>query len=181
MGVHMNKLAFGIAASVVALVAATGVQAADPILIDDVAISMATSNWDGPYAGIGVIAETAAAGTPAETIIGAQGILGYNLTSNGFLFGGEIYVSPFSSSTTGFGVVAGGQVRAGLLASDALLLYLAAGGEVTMGGGVFGTVGGGAEFWVADDLSLDLEYKFIIDTASTDRYHHVGLSANWHF
>jgi opacity protein-like surface antigen len=180
MGVHMNKLAFGIAASVVALVAATGVQAADPILIDDVAISMATSNWDGPYAGLGGVFETATS-APAETLWGVQGVLGINQTFDGFLLGGEIYLMGTNSSLTGWGVSAGGEVRAGILATDAILIYGALGAEVESGGNTFATIGGGVEFWAMDDMSIDVEYKYYQGLNNGFTGHHVGLSANWHF
>jgi opacity protein-like surface antigen len=178
----MNKVFAGLAVSLAALVGATGAQAADPIMmVDAPAIEMATSNWDGPYAGIGVIFETAAPGTPAETVIGGQAVLGINMTADSFLFGGELYVAPWNSSTGGFGASFGGEVRAGLIVSDPLVLYVAGGGEITDGGNTYGSVGGGAEFMVADDLSLDLEYKFLVGINNANRYHHVGLSANWHF
>jgi opacity protein-like surface antigen len=175
----MNKLAIGLAVSLAALSASAAVKAADPI-VDTTAIAMATSGWDGPYAGIGVIFETAAAG-PAETVLGLQGVLGANATMDSFLVGGEVYIMPFWSSINGLGASIGAEARAGFLASEAVLLYGALGGEIDNGGNTFGTVGGGVEFMVSDGMSLDLEYKYYIGLNNAGRYHHVGASANWHF
>jgi len=175
----MKTLGFGVAVSLLALMAATGAQAADPIMPDNMAIDMATSSWDGAYAGIGVVAETST--TIAETLIGLQGSVGYNMTMDSLLVGGEIYVMGLNSSNTGLTGSIGGEVRAGFLASDAILLYGAAGAEVTAAGNTYGTLGGGVEFAVADKTTLDLEYKYYMGLNNGWQGHHVGLSINWHF
>jgi opacity protein-like surface antigen len=177
----MKTLATGLAVSLATLLAASAAQAADPIMVVDTpAIEMATSNWDGPYAGIGVILETAIT-APAETIIGAQGIIGINFTSGTLLFGAEAYLSGYNSSVNGLGGVVGGEVRAGLLASDAVLIYIAGGAEIDDAAATYGTAGGGVEFLVSDDLSIDIEYKYIMGINNAWRGHHAGVSANWHF
>lgn len=175
----MKTLATGIAASLFALAVAMPAQAADPIMIDDVAIDMATSGWDGPYAGVGVIFESST--TIAETIAGLQGVVGINQTFDSFLLGGEVYVMPWWSSLTGFGASVGAEVRAGVLASDAVLLYAAGGLEVTNAGNTYGTLGGGIEFMATDSLSIDLEYKYYVGINNGWRGHHLGISGNWHF
>ena len=175
----MNKLVFGAAVSLLALGAVSGAQAADAIMIDDTAIQLATSNWDGPYIGAGIIFESST--TIAETIIGGQAVVGVNQTMDSFLIGGEAYVMGYNSSISGFGASVGAEVRAGFLPSEAVLLYGALGVELTNASTTYGTVGGGVEFWAADNLSIDVEYKYYIGLNNAWRGHHIGISANWHF
>jgi opacity protein-like surface antigen len=172
------KVLAAAAVSVALLTTASYAADAPEVYVDPV-VSMA-SDWDGFYLGAGVIAETAAAPTPAENVVGLQGIAGFNATFDSFLIGGEAYVMPWWSNVAGGGISVGALARIGVLVTEDVLVYGAVGGEVTNGGGTFGTLGGGVEFMVTEDVSLDLEYKHYFGS-NGDRYHHVGVSANWHF
>ncbi len=175
----MTKLATSLAVLLGAMAATSGAMAADLILIEEAAIESATSNWDGFYAGAGVTFQSST--TTTETIFSVQGLVGANATFDSFLLGAEGYLTYSWSSTGSDFWAAGGTVRGGVLATDDLLIYAALGGEVTEGGSTFATVGGGAEFMVTEDLSLDLEYKYYIGLNNSWEGHHVGVSANWHF
>jgi outer membrane immunogenic protein len=176
----VTKLASSLAVLLGALAATSGAMAADLVVaVDETAIEQATSAWDGLYVGAGVTFQSST--TTTETIFSVQGLVGANATFDSFLLGAEGYLTySWSDSGSNFWA-AGGTVRGGLLATDDLLIYAALGGEITEGGQTFATVGGGAEFMVTDDLSLDLEYKYYIGLNNGWEGHHVGLSANWHF
>jgi opacity protein-like surface antigen len=138
-----------------------------------------TSGWDGAYIGGGVIFESST--TIAETIVGGQGVLGFNHTMDSFLIGGEAYVMPYWSSLSGLGASIGAEGRAGFLATESVLLYGALGAEITNTANTYGTIGGGVEFKATDNLSLDLEYKYYVGLNNAWRGNHIGISANWHF
>jgi outer membrane immunogenic protein len=172
----MKVLGLGLAAAL--LLAAAPVMAADLIvdIPDEEAVAL-SSQWDGAYAGIGGIAYAA-----GSTGVGFQGILGANATvADNFILGGEIYAGPSLDSVNGFYFVGGAEVRGGFLVTEDVLIYGALGFEADTSTDVYGTIGGGVEFAVAEDLTLDVEYKYFdgLNTATTA--HQIGLSLNWHF
>jgi opacity protein-like surface antigen len=175
----MKFLGLGLVAALTIAAATSGAMAAD-LVVDEPAIVAATSHWDGAYAGIGVAVISST--TIAETIGAVQGSVGGNVTFDKFLLGAEAYLSVSQSSLGGAPYYAiGAEGRGGVLATDAVLLYGALGAEYVQGGNTYATVGGGAEFSVAENVSLDLEYKYYIGLNNTWQGHSLSLSANWHF
>jgi outer membrane immunogenic protein len=176
----MKVLGLGIAAAL--LLATAPVMAADLIadIPADEVIAVATS-WDGVYVGIGgtVFSST----TIAETGVGAEGVIGVNKTlGDNFLLGGEVYGALVRSSLgpPAYFVV-GAEGRAGFLASEAVLLYGATGVELTAGGSIYATVGGGVEFAATENLSIDVEYKYFVPVNNAWQGHELGATLNWHF
>ena len=106
-------------------------------------------------------------------------IVGVNMTVDSLLFGLEGWISGFSGDwSNGFG--AGAQARLGVLVSPEVLLYLAGGG-FTDTVDQYGTVGGGVEFAVTGNVSLDLEYKYWMSLNSAVTGNGIGASLNWGF
>lgn len=153
---------------------------APELVVDEEAIAMATISWDGFYVGIGgaFLSST----TIVETIVAIQGTVGFNQTIDTFLLGVEAYAqADWSSLGTPVYFALGAEVRGGVLATDQVLLYAALGAEYVQGGNTYATLGGGLEFALTEDLSLDLEYKYYVGLNSAWQGHSVSASANWHF
>jgi len=181
--VEMTRFGLGLVASLAVLASASAASAADPIMIvDEPAMAMAMgSSWDGPYVGVGgaFLSST----TIVETIGSVFGVIGANaVVGDNFLLGAEAYLSGNFSSLGGAAYYAlGAAGRAGVIVSDPVLLYGALGAEYVDGGNTYATVGGGAEFSVTADLSLDVEYKYYIGLNNAWQGHSISASANWHF
>lgn len=174
------KSAVLIVSSVFLAAGASSVAAAD-LIVDVPTIEAATSQWDGAYVGIGGVVESAVTLAP-DTVLGVFGNVGYNVTMDSFLLGAEVYLLGWNSSATGPGLSVGGEVRAGYIVSDPVLLYGSLGLEVTNGGNVYALPGAGLEFMVTDNLSFDLEYKWYQPVSGTTwSGHSVWGSLNWHF
>lgn len=137
------------------------------------------SQWDGLYAGFGGSYELWS--DPASDAVSVSGILGGNITAGAFLIGGEIYAAPiYYLDDEEFAVRVGAEGRVGILASD-VLLYASAGIEYDSLYEGQGTVGLGVEFFVADDVSLDVNYDFVSDLDSTYTANRVSAAVKWHF
>lgn len=176
----MNRVGLLIAASAVALGAAPSAQAADLIIVDEVAIAAATSSWDGLYIGAGVSFLTSS--SISENIWALDGIVGFNATfDSSWLLGAEAYASARNSDFDGWYGAFGAEGRAGFLLNDMALIYAAVGAETTSGGASYWTVGGGVEFLVSEDLSIDLEYKHYEPISGSWTGDAIGVSLNWHF
>lgn len=185
MGADVNAVRILLIASLGALSLGSAAVAADaPMMVDEQAIAMATSNWDGFYLGGGGYV-LASSSVPGENYAGVRVTAGANITKEGWLFGGEVYggverrFAPAASAPYG---VIGGEVRAGALVTDTVLLYGAIGAEaIPEFAQYYLTAGGGIEVMVVDQVSLDLEYKYVVRTDGGFTGHQVGVSANWHF
>lgn len=165
-----------------ALLAASGsaALAADPVITPDPVISYAspTFNWDGFYAGVGVTGATYSTNVNVGTI---ELYAGANATSGSMLFGVEGSVGWARNSANVDSFVVTGEGRLGYLVSSDALIYAALGVEhYTNGSTTLGAVGGGVEFAVTQDMTIDLEYKYLWDGAGLTG-HKVGASALWHF
>jgi outer membrane immunogenic protein len=167
----MKALGLGIAAAL--LLASAPVMAADLVVdVPDDVVAMA-SDWDGAYAGVGGFAYVG----PTNGF-GGVGNVGVNQTFGGnFLFGVEGYAGLGTDSGTGLFWLVGAEGRLGVLASDAVLVYGAGGVEWDAPGGGFVTLGGGVEFAVADNMTLDVEYKHFVGAATNQ----IGVSLNFGF
>lgn len=135
-------------------------------------------DWDGFYAGIGGAGSFYNTGASVGQIEVEAGV---NFTADQFLFGVEGLVGwGFNSNGTN-GVVIGAEARAGYLVAPEALLYLS-GGVVHQfnAPNTFGTIGAGVEFALTDDVTLDLEYKYLWNSAALNG-HEIGASVLWHF
>jgi opacity protein-like surface antigen len=155
---------------------------APEIFIDDEAMAIAT-DWDGIYIGVGGNFEIDH--NNPDRYIGGVGIIGVNVTMDAFLFGGEVFAGGQTQLPlphfNRFGLL-GGEVRGGYLVTEQVLLYGALGAEVISTGERFVTAGGGVEFKLTGDLSLDLEYDFIHEVGGVGyQGSRFGASVNWHF
>jgi len=165
------KLALLATAATVAFSSATF--AADLIISEPAIIDNSVGfDWEGPYAGLFVSGQT----TPAVYGIGAN--LGVNvLLDNSLLAGFEGEVTWLSNSTWQ-GDVSG---RLGFVA-DAALIYAHLGVGANSATGGYVPVGVGAEFAVADNLSIKAEYAYQWDWDNGADSSHVGkIGFNWHF
>lgn len=125
-------------------------------------------DWEGPYAGLWVGGLT----NPNVFALGAD--LGVNfMLDSSLLAGVEGNISWESNSTW----TAEGHGRLGYLVSDQVLVYGLAGVGWNSATGGFIPLGVGAEFAVADNLSLKAEYQY-----EWGPNRHVGkVGFNFHF
>ena len=151
------KLALLATAATVAFSSATF--AADLIISEPAIIDNSVGfDWEGPYAGLFVSGQT----TPAVFGIGAN--LGVNVLLDDSLLAGFEGEVAWLSNSTWQGDVSG---RLGFIA-DAALIYA--------------HLGVGAEFAVADNLSIKAEYAYQWDWDNGAQSAHVGkIGFNWHF
>ncbi|HHY50445.1 MAG TPA: autotransporter outer membrane beta-barrel domain-containing protein [Alphaproteobacteria bacterium] len=161
------KIALLATAAVAALSSAT--MAADLVIEPEPVIdnSFGGFDWEGPYAGLWVGGLT----NPAVFALGAD--LGVNaLIDSSLLAGVEGNISWESNSTWSVQ----GHGRLGFLA-DPALIYGLAGVGWNSGSGAYIPLGVGAEFAVADNLSLKAEYNY-----QWGPNRHVGkVGFNFHF
>jgi opacity protein-like surface antigen len=159
------KIALLATAATVALSSAT--LAADLIIADPMVIdNMSSFDWDGPYAGLWVSGQT----TPVAFGLGAD--LGVNVVADNVLFGVEGDVAWLSNSSW----TVQAHAKLGWIADTTAFYVFAGKGANSLGGG-YVPLGVGAEFAVADNMSLKAEYQYEWGTNA-----HVGkLGFNWHF
>lgn len=165
--------------------AASGAQASDlitvPVESSKVAVPVAGEgfDWTGFYAGIyGVVQSSPARGTEAGVGIEA----GVNAQFDFFLVGGEVALHGLTGDTieTAYGQVTG---RGGLLVTNQLLAYATAGYglELSGTGEKDFLAGGGLEYAISGDLSINAEYMrgFALDGDNPkDQF---TLGARFHF
>ncbi len=165
------KLALLATAATVAFSSATF--AADLIISEPAVINNSVGfDWEGPYAGLFVSGQT----TPAVFGIGAN--LGVNVLLDDSLLAGFEGEVAWLSNSTWQGDVSG---RLGFIA-DAALIYAHIGVGANSATGAYVPVGVGAEFAVADNLSIKAEYAYQWDWDNGAQSAHVGkIGFNWHF
>lgn len=131
-----------------------------------------TSGWDGGYIGVDGAIFTPPTGLQADVFAGG------NMTvSESFLIGAEASIGTYTL-LPGFGIEVSGSLRAGFIASDAVLIYGKLGGAVDFGAGA-GTrvfVGAGAEFKVSDNMAIRAE-----GTIDNGGQMQATIGALWHF
>lgn len=175
--VGLRALALGAAGLV--LMAGSAV-AADLILDTPPVMDAAATDWSGFYAGVGITGINSS--SIVEHIVSLDGIVGANVQSGQFVFGGEGYLTAnWSDLGTPVYGVAGAEIRGGFLATEAVLLYGAVGAEATSGGSTYGTIGGGIEFMAMGSASIDLEYKHYFPLNNAWTGDSIGASVLWHF
>lgn len=140
------------------------------------------ADWDGFYAGLGL--SGAYNVNLGERFGFVDGIVGVNAQLEGdFVVGAEVALSGWiSDAPAGPGLSASGEVRGGFLVTPDVLLYGSAGAmHFISGGATYLQVGAGAEFAVADNMSLDLQYKYWVEMPGVYRDHSLSASLLWHF
>lgn len=169
----MRTLKLALLATAATVAISSAASAADLIVTEPAIIDNTVGfDWEGPYAGLFVSGQT----TPAVFGIGAN--LGVNvLIDNSLLAGFEGEIAWLSNSTWQ-GDVSG---RLGFVA-DAALIYAHLGVGANSTTGAYVPVGVGAEFAVADNLTLKAEYAYQWDLDNAAQSAHVGkIGFNWHF
>jgi outer membrane immunogenic protein len=158
--------------------------AADPITVSidstgrSVPLAEGANDWSGFYAGIfGTAQQSDANGTQAGLGLTA----GVNAQIDFVLVGAEVNLQGLTGDTvdTTYGQVVG---RGGVVLNDDVLLYAAAGyGWDLAGGDSDMLAGGGVEFAVTDELSLNAQYLRGFDQVGDNAKDQVMLGARFHF
>ena len=167
------KIAALATVAVAALTSAT--LAADPIvMVDTPVIDDVSFGWDGPYAGVFVLGTTSAAGG-----FGIGVNVGVNMSADALVFGVEGDAAWISGGTGWSAQVVG---RLGAALSDDAMLYGLAGIGADGANGAYIPVGIGAEFMIADNMSLKAQYEYHWDLGAPGASAHVGkVGVNFHF
>ena len=174
---------FALLASLAAL-AASPAQAADPIVVsvqsrpEGIPVAGAPIEWSGFYAGIYGVA----AGDRDDGAALGLGIdLGVNAQFDVVLVGAEVALQAQTSEPleTAYGQVLG---RTGLLLTDEVVIYAAAGYGFELDGPASDILaGGGVEMAVSDSLSLRAEYLRGFASDGLDDRDQFTFGANIHF
>ena len=162
-----------------------GAQAADlitvPVASSPVSMPVADAgfNWSGFYAGVYGVAQD----SPAwDTQLGAGLALGVNAQFDFMLVGAEVALHGLTAGAidTTYGQVLG---KAGVIVTDNVLLYAAAGYGIDLGAPAEDDLlaGGGVEFAVADNVSLRAQYLHGFPLSGGNPKDQVSLGANFHF
>jgi len=151
-----------------------------PVGTSEVAVPVATGfDWSGFYAGVyGVVQSSPLRGTE----VGAGIAAGVNAQFDFFLIGGEVALHGLTGDTidTAYGQVTG---RGGLLVTDDLLAYASAGYgmELSGTGERDFLAGGGLEYAVTDDISVNAQYLRGFDLEGGNAKDQFSLGARFHF
>lgn len=160
------------------------VLAADPITVPlestgrSLPLTEGSTDWSGFYAGFyGVAQQSEQNATQAGLGVTA----GVNAQIDFVLVGAEVNLQGLTGDTvdTAYGSVVG---RGGLVLNDDVLLYAAAGYGWDIAGGESDVLaGGGVEFAVNDELSLNAQYLRGFDQTGDNPKDQVTLGARFHF
>jgi outer membrane immunogenic protein len=161
--------------------------AADPIAIavsSDAELpvtSAASTDWTGFYAGIYGVNQI---GTESGSQLGLGVDVGINAQFGMYLVGAELALHGLTDNE-GAGETTYGQIlgRAGLLATDDVLVYGAGGYGLDLGAPDEQDVllGGGVELSVSDDVSLRAQYLHAFPAQGENAKDQVTVGANFHF
>jgi outer membrane immunogenic protein len=136
-------------------------------------------DWNGFYAGVYGVTQTDSSG---DVRLGAGVEAGVNAQLDFFLVGGQVALHGLTNDTidTAYGEVTG---RGGLLLTDDLLAYAAAGYgmELTQDGRSDVLAGGGLEYAVNNDLSINAEYMRGFSLEGDNPTDQFTLGARFHF
>lgn len=172
----MRILKTTIVAALAGTMMASAALAAD--LLEPVTTPDAAVDWNGMYVGVGI----SGAYNPAipESLAFGDFIVGANMQSDNFVFGGEAVLSGYVSDFPDQGWSASGEVRAGMLVAPDTLLYGSLGAIHFGAGANYVQVGGGVEFMVSDQMSLDLEGKYWDQVGGGYNLYSGSASVLWH-
>lgn len=184
----MTLLKTTLLAAAATLAVASAAQAADPIMpapVIPVAPAPAVFDWNGFYAGIRVGAENNVDLDETSWLVGAE--IGVNTTFDMFVLGAEAAVDyVFADDVLGqdFAYVEG-TARAGVALTPEILAYGTVGYGSDFddeGSGDHVLAGLGAEFAVAESVSVDARYVYgWAQEAADSDIHKFTIGANFHF
>jgi outer membrane immunogenic protein len=164
--------------------AACPAQAADPIVVslqsqpEGIPVAGGPIDWSGFYAGVYGVA---AGDRDDGTALGLGVDLGINAQFDVVLVGAEVALQATTAEPleTTYGQITG---RAGLLLTDEVVIYAAAGYGFELGGDTSDVLaGGGVEMAVSDSLSLRAEYLRGFAPDGIDNRDQFTFGANIHF
>lgn len=158
--------------------------AADPIMpvpVVPVAPVASGFDWNGFYAGVGVGGAFLSNPPATSTHTLLNVVVGGNIVADSFLFGLEGSAGGYWLSGGGSGWNATASARAGVLVDPNVLVYGALSATAYSAGARYGSVGGGVEFAVSDNVSLDVEYKYHAWSNNGWNGHVIGAQALFHF
>lgn len=174
----------GLAIAVLIAAAPAAVRAADPLAValsSDNSLPVADTefDWNGFYAGVYGVTQFSPAGG-AQVGIGVD--LGVNARFEFVLIGAEVAVQGLGGGV-GPGAYVQGLARAGLVATDDVVLYGAGGLGVDVGpvGGTDALLGGGVELALTDAVSLRGQYLHGFAITGANPKNQVSVGANFHF
>ncbi len=129
-------------------------------------------DWEGPYVGVYY--------GQALNAVNVAGVLaGYNFHNGNFVYGGELDYMASTTSPTNIIFLSG---RAGVLASDNLLLFATLGYGWLNGTTPNGSASLGGEFAATDNVSIRLDYLYQWNTAvPANNQDFIRLGAVWNF
>jgi outer membrane immunogenic protein len=174
----------GLAIAALIAAAPAAVRAADPL-----AVTLSTDNslpvtdtefdWNGFYAGVYGVTQASPAG---GTQFGLGLDLGINARFEFVLVGAEIAVQGLGGGT-GSSAYLQGLARAGVVATDDVIVYAAGGLGVDLGpvGGTDALLGGGVEFAVTEAVTLRGQYLHGFAITGANPKNQVSVGANFHF
>lgn len=172
-------------AALMTIASLAGAQAADPIALPvastpvEVPVADTGFDWTGFYAGVyGVGQLSPAWGTQYGIGINA----GVNAQFDFFLVGAEVALHGLTGGaiSTTYGQVLG---KAGVVITDDVLLYAAAGYGIDLGAPVEDDllVGAGVEMAVADDFTIRAQYLHGFALTGGNPKEQLTIGANFHF
>lgn len=136
-------------------------------------------DWDGFYAGFFGAVQSS---PDYDTQLGIGFDVGVNAQFDFFLIGGEVAIQGLTGDTfdTAYGQVIG---RAGLLLTDQVLVYAAAGfgADLNGAGETDALLGGGVEVAVTEDLTVGAQYLHGFDLEGDNPKDQITLGAKFHF
>ncbi|RUT32694.1 porin family protein [Arsenicitalea aurantiaca] len=169
-----------------ALATSAGVQAANiglPVASSAYEVPVhdaaAPFDWSGFYAGVYGVVGTSSESDEAS--FGAGVALGANAQYDFVLVGGEVAFHGLTGDTDATYLQA--LLRGGVLVTDTLGVYAAAGYGIDLGEGADNDLllGGGLEFAVTDSVSLNAQYLRQFDTGDAPAADQVTFGARFHF
>ncbi len=178
------KFLRGLAIAALIAAAPAAVRAADPL-----AVALSTDNalpvtdtefdWNGFYAGVYGVTQVSPAG---GTQFGLGLDLGVNARFEFVLVGAEVSVHGLAGGA-GYSTYVQGLGRAGVAATDDLVVFAAGGLGVDIGplGGSDALLGGGLELAVSDAVTLRGQYLHGFAITGANPKNQVSVGANFHF
>jgi outer membrane immunogenic protein len=145
----------------------------------EIPVAAAGYDWTGFYTGVyGVVQQSPAGGTQYGLGINA----GVNAQFDFFLIGGEVALHGLTGGTldTTYGQVLG---KAGVVISDSVMLYAAAGYGIDLGAPAEDDwlLGAGVELAVADNVSVRAQYLHGFPITGGNPKDQVTVGAHFHF
>jgi len=170
----MRSLKLALLATAATAVLSSAAFAADLIVDQPMAPAVINNafNWDGAYIGAFVQGQTA----PNAFGLGVD--LGVNALMNGLVIGGDI--EAVASTGPNFSTQLTGKIGGAI--GDSAILYAYSGLGTRTFSSFYVPVGVGAEFAVAENMSIKAEAQYNVDlTTSAENSAAFKVGLNWHF